>query len=166
MTGTRRSPARIAGFVKDGFARARDAAAEAVGNLVVAQHGGQALDVALVGRGEHDAHFSGHQVFELVSEGGDGAVETQRGARWKFDFAERRVFFEDVDHAELIEVEAHVGFEGGLQNFRAEVDVLRADERADAGALVALLDLVPPAIDLVADHGRFFDEEGKARDER
>ena len=58
MTGTRRSPARIAGFIEHGFAAGRgDAAAEAVGNLVVAQHGGEALDVALMRRGEHDARL-------------------------------------------------------------------------------------------------------------
>ena len=34
-----------------------NAAAEAVGDLVLAQHGGEALDFALVGRGKHDARF-------------------------------------------------------------------------------------------------------------
>ena len=31
---------------------------------------------------------------------------------------------------------------------------------------MALFELVPPAVDLVADHCRFIDEEGKARDEQ
>ena len=33
---------------------------------------------------------------------------------------------------------------------------------ADAGALVALLDLVPPALALVLDHGWLFDEDAGA----
>ena len=40
-----------------------------------------------------------------------------------------------------------------------EVDVFGADEVADAGALVALLDLVPPALALIFDHGGLFDED-------
>ncbi len=46
-----------------------------------------------------------------------------------------------------------------LQNFGAQIDIFRPDERADADALVALLDLVPPAIDLVAHHGRLIDKQ-------
>ena len=62
MTGTRRSPAMIAGFFKHGFAAGVwSAAAEAVGNLVVAQDGGEALDVALMRGGKHDARFGGHE---------------------------------------------------------------------------------------------------------
>ncbi len=40
-----------------------------------------------------------------------------------------------------------------------EVDVFGADEIADAGAVVALLDLVPPALALVFDHGGLFEED-------
>ena len=98
---------------------------------------------------------------QLLSQRGDGAVETQRGACGEFDFAEGVVGVKDVDRAELIEVEAHVRGERGLEDFRAEINVFRADEGADAGALMALLDLVPPAIDLVADHGGLFDEEAQ-----
>ena len=43
-----------------------------------------------------------------------------------------------------------------------EVDVFGADEVADAGAVVALLDLVPPALALVLDHGGLFDEDAGA----
>ena len=50
-------------------------------------------------------------------------------------------------------VEAVVEVPGG------EVDVAGADEVADAGAVVALLDLVPPALALVLDHAWFFDED-------
>jgi len=47
----------------------------------------------------------------------------------------------------------------GLKDFRAEVDIFRPDEVADAAALVALLNLVPPAVDLVADHAGLVDKE-------
>ena len=56
-----------------------------------------------------------------------------------------------------------------LKNLGAQIDIFRADERADAGALVALLDLVPPAIDLVADHGGLIDKQrasGQQREQR
>ena len=103
------------------------------------------------------------RALELLGERGNGAVKAQSGPRGQFDLAQRRVFLKHVDRAELIEIEAHVRIERRLQNFRAEIDIFRPDERADAGALVALLDLVPPAIDLVADHGRLIDEERAAR---
>ena len=40
-----------------------------------------------------------------------------------------------------------------------------ADEAADAGALVALLDLVPPALGLVLQHGGLFDENLRLAEE-
>ena len=52
----------VAGFVEHGFAAgARHAAAEPVRNLVIAQNGCQALDVALMRSGEHDPRFCFHQ---------------------------------------------------------------------------------------------------------
>ena len=54
-----------------------DAAAEAIGYLVLAQHGGGAFDVALVGSGENDARFGGHEVSELFDERGNRAVKAQ-----------------------------------------------------------------------------------------
>ena len=92
-------------------------------------------------------------------------MEAERRAGVQFDFAERVVFVEHVDGAELIEVEADVRFEQGLQNFGTKIDIFRADERTDAGALVTLLDLVPPAVDLVAHHRGFVDEENAAGQE-
>ena len=92
-------------------------------------------------------------------------MKAECGAGGEFDFAEGEVVFQDIDRAELIEVEAGVGGEHGLEEFGANVDVFRSDERADGGAVVALLDFVPPAVDLVADHGGFFDEEGAAGEE-
>ena len=77
-----------------------------------------ALHVALRGSGENDVLFGGHQVLELLDERGNGAVEAQRGARVDVDFAERVVFVEHVDGAELIEIEAGVRFEQALRELR------------------------------------------------
>ncbi len=124
-----------------------------------------ALHVALVGGGEDDVGFDFHELAQMVGQRGNRPVKAQGGPRIELDFAEGLVFVEDVDGAELIEVEAEVGFKQALQDFGAEVDVLGADEAADAGALVALLDLVPPAVDLVAHHAGLVDEENGLGDE-
>ena len=80
---------QVAGFLEHGLAAGvHGAAAEAVGDLVLAQHGGQALDVALVGGGEHDVRLGFDELAELLGERGDGAVEAQRGAGVEGDFAE------------------------------------------------------------------------------
>ncbi len=118
-----------------------------------------AFDVALRGSGENDALLSGHQVLELIDECGNRTVKAQRGTRVERDLAERIVFVEHVDSAELIEIEAGMRLQQALQNFGAKIDVFRPDERTDAAALVALFDFIPPAVDLVAHHGGFFDEE-------
>ncbi len=49
-----------------------------------------------------------------------------------------------------------------LQDFGTKIDVFRPNERTDAAAVVALLDLVPPAVDLVAHHGGLLDEKHAA----
>ena len=55
-------------------------------------------------------------------------------------------------------MEAVVEIPGG------QIDVFGSDQIADAGAVVALLDLVPPALALIFDHGGFFDEDsGRGR---
>ncbi len=150
----------IACFFKHGFAAAvHGAAAEAVRDLVLAQDSGHAFDVALVGGGEDDVRLQFHQLAELLGERGDGAMEAQGGAGVEGDFAEGGVFVEHVDGAELVEIESEVRIEQALQDFGAEIDVFRTDEIADAGALVALLDLVPPAVNLVAHHAGLVDEE-------
>jgi len=64
-----------------------------------------------VGRGQDDARLRGHEGFKLLGERGDGAVKAQRGTRVQLDLAERIVVVEDVDYAELIEIEAHVRVE-------------------------------------------------------
>ena len=85
-----------------------DATAEAVREFVFAQQVGEALDLALIGRDQQRADFLRHQGANLLDEGGDRAVEAQRRARGKFDFAEGLVFIEDVNDAELVNVEAGV----------------------------------------------------------
>ena len=55
---------------------------------------------------------------ELLDERGNGAVEAQRRPRVYGDFAERSVFVEHVDGAELIEVEAGMRFEECPEGFR------------------------------------------------
>ena len=75
------------------------------------------------------------------------------------DLAQRRVFVEHVDGAELVEIEAEMRLQEALQNFGAQVNIFRPDEVADAGALVALLHLVPPAVDLVAHHAGLVDKQ-------
>ncbi len=70
---------------------------------------------------------------------------------------------------QLIEVEPSVPCQRGLQHFRAQINIFRANQRADRGALMPLLHLVPPAIDLIAHHGRLFNEQralGQQRQQR
>ena len=151
---------QVAGLVEHGFAGGmRGAAAQPIGNLVLAHHGGHALHIALRGHGENDALLRGHEVAQLLGERRNGAVKAQRGSRVELDLAQRVVFIKHIDGAELIEVEARVRCEQRLQNLRAQINVFGPDERADAAALVALLDLVPPAIDLVAHHGGLVDKQ-------
>src|ERR1019366_2328230 len=86
-----------------------------------------------------------------------------RGTRIDGDFAERVVLVEHIDGAKLIEIEAVMGFKQALQNFGTKVNVFRANERADAGAIVTLLDLVPPALNLIAHHGGLVNKQHGAR---
>src|SRR6202021_578346 len=66
---------------------------------------------------------------------------------------------EDIDGAELVELEAGELVEAVVEVPGGEVDVLGGNQIADAGAVVALLDLVPPALALIFDHGGLFDED-------
>ncbi len=153
--------AEVAGFGVDGGAAGGFAAgAEAVGDVVLLQEAGEAFDFALGWCGEEDAGFLLHQGVERVDERGDGAVEAHGGARGKVDFGEvAAVGVKDVDGAELVEFEARELVEAVVEIPGREVDVFGADEVADAGAVVTLLDLVPPALALIFDHGGLFDED-------
>ena len=151
----------VAGFAVDvGAAVGFAAGAEAVGEVVLLQEAGEAFDFALVGGGEEDAGFLLHERVECVDERGDGAVEALGGAGGEVDFGEvAAVGVEDVDGAELVELDAGEFVEAVVEVPGGEVDVFGADEVADAGAVVALLDLVPPALALIFDHGGLFDED-------
>ncbi len=151
----------IAGLGVDGGAAVLiGARAEAVGDLILLQEAGEAFDFALVGGGEEDAGLLLHERLDGFDECGDGAVEALRGAGGEVDFGEvAAVGVEDVDGAELIEFAAGGAAQAVFEVPGGEVDVFGADEDADAGAVVALLDLVPPALALVFDHGGFFDED-------
>ena len=130
--------------------------------MVLLQEAGEAFDFALVGRGEEDAGFLLDERVECVDERGDGAVEALGGAGGEVDFGEvAAVGVEDVDCAELVEFDAGEFVEAVVEVPGGEVDVLGADEVADAGAVVALLDLVPPALALIFDHGGLFDEDAR-----
>ncbi len=136
------------------------AGAEAIGDLILLQETGEAFDFALVGRGEENASFLFDEGVEGVDERGDGAVEALCGPGGEVDFGEvAAVGVEDVDCAELVELEAGELVETVVEVPGGEVDVFGADEVADAGAVVALLDLVPPALALVFDHSGLFDED-------
>ncbi len=159
-----------AGFFKHHVAaRLWNAAAKTVGDLVIAQDSGEALDVALMHSSKHDAGFRLHQLFQLLGERGNGAVEAKGGPSGQLDLTQRRVFLEHVNRAELIEVQAHVRAERRLQDFGAQINVFRADERTNSGALVTQLDFIPPAVNLIADHAWLIDKErasGQKREQR
>ena len=151
----------VAGFAVDvGAAGGFAAGAEAVGEVVLLQEPGQAFDFALIGSGEEDVGFLFDERVEGVNQRGDGAVEAHGGAGGEVDFGEvAAVGVEDVDCAELVELDAGVFVEAVVEVPGGEVDVFGADEVADAGAVVALLDLVPPTLALIFDHGGLFDED-------
>ena len=141
------------------------AGAEAVGDAVLLQQAGEALDFALVGGGEEDAGFLLDEGLERRRSGRGWS----RGSAWwggcansTSERSERSASRMSTapswssSHAGEV-AEAVVEVPGG------EVDVFGADEVADAGAVVALLDLVPPALALVLDHGGLFDEDAGVR---
>ncbi len=119
----------------------------------------------MIGGGEEDAGLLLDERVESVDHSGNGAVEALGGASGEVDFGEiAAVGFEDVDCAELVELETGEAAEAVIEFPGREVDVFGADEIADSRAVVALLDLVPPAFALVFDHGRFFEEDaGRGR---
>ncbi len=77
----------MAGFVVEVFAAdVHGAAAETIGELIFAQDGRDALDFGLIGSGDEDALLLCNKIADLLDEGGDGAVEAQRRARWRTRF--------------------------------------------------------------------------------
>ena len=136
------------------------ARAKAVGDLILLQEAGEALDFALIGSGEEDAGVLLHQRVECVDQRWYRSVEALGRARGEVDFREvATVRVENVYCAELVEVAAGEAAEAVFEVPGREVDVFGSDEVADAGAVVALLDLVPPALALIFDHGGLFEED-------
>ena len=146
--------------VDGGAARSLIARTESVGELVLLQQSGEALHLTLVRSGEEDASVFEYEGFDRFDQRRNGAVEALRGAGMEVDLGEiAAVGVEDIDEAELVEFAAGEPVQQVVEVPRGEVDIVGPDEVADAGAVVALLDLVPPALALVLHHGRLFDED-------
>ena len=129
MTGTRMIAGEIAGFFEMGFASGLNGtAAEAIGYLIFTQHGCHPLNIALRGSGEHDALFGGHQVSSCSTRAGIEPWKRSVGRELTAISPSVIVFFEHVDGAELIEVEAGMRLEEALKDFGTKIDVFRADE--------------------------------------
>ena len=158
--GSAQVSGEIAGLGVDvGAARGLGARAETVGDVILLQQAGEALDLALVGRGDQNAGILLGERVDGLDERGNAAVEALGGPGGEVDLGEiAAVGVENVDSAKLVEFEAGELAQAVVEVPGRDVDILRADERADAGAVVALLDLVPPALALVLDHGRLLDE--------
>ena len=156
----------VTGFLEHRVASARRTAAQPVWNFVFAKNSRQALHVALMRSGKHDARLRRHQLLQLLGQRGKGAVESQCGARGQLDFAKGCVRLQHIHRAQLIEIESHMRIERGLQNLGPQINVFRPEERANPGAFVTQLDLAPPAVDLAAHHRRLIDKQHAARQER
>src|SRR5580698_9884896 len=129
------------------------ATAEAVWQLVFPEQISEAFNLTLIGRDEEGARLLLHELSHLFEKSWNRSVKTKRGTRIERDFTQSVVFVEHINGPELIQVEAGVRCHLCFENLRADVDVLGPDKRADAGTFVALLNLVPPTIHLVLDHG-------------
>ena len=90
-------------------------------------------------------------------------MEPQCRPRSELDLAQRLVLVQHIHHAQLIDVQPRMRRQLRLQNLRPQINVRRRDQRPDARPLVPLLDLVPPAVDLVFDHRRLFHQQHRAR---
>ena len=158
------APGQVARFRVDGGATGMLASgAQPVGDLVFLQEPGEAFDFALIGRGKEDTGLLLHESVESVDERGDGTVEAHRGACGEVDFGEvAAVCVEDIDCAELVELDTGVFVQTIVEIPGRKIDVFRPDEIADAGAVVPLLDFVPPALALILDHGGLFHEDPRS----
>ena len=68
---------QVAGLVEHGFAAGmRGAAAQPIGNLVLAQHRGHALHIALVRRGQHDARAPAASGFAVARSARESSHES------------------------------------------------------------------------------------------
>ena len=92
-------------------------------------------------------------------------MKPERGPRVQLDLAQRQILIQHIHNTQLVQIEPHVRVERHAQRLRPQIDIFGPDQRPDARPLMTLLDLVPPAVDLVAHHGRLFDEESALRQE-
>ena len=69
------------------------------------------------------------------------------------------VGIQNINRAKLVEFASAEVTQAVVERPWRDVDILRADEVSDAGTLMALLDLVPPALALVLHHRGLFDED-------
>ncbi len=86
-------------------------------------------------------------------------MEALRRPRGERNFAERCVFFQHIHYAQLVQVKPGMVRDLCQQQFRLPIQVVRLHQRADAGALVPLLQLGPPALQVVAQHSRLFHKQ-------
>ena len=93
-------------------------------------------------------------------------MKPQRGPGGNLDFAQRRVLLQHVHRAQLIEVQPHVRLQRSRQHLGAQINIFRPHQRPDPRPLVPLLNLAPPAVDLVAHHGRLFHEQRASGNQR
>ncbi len=114
-----------------------------------------------IGGGKEDAGILLHQRIESVDQCWYRSMEALGWASGEVDFGEvAAVHVEDVYRTKLVEIAAGEAAEAVFKVPRGEVDVFGTDDRiADAGAIVALFDLVPPALALIFDHGWLFEED-------
>ncbi len=115
---------QVTGLVQHRLAGMRIAAAQPVRNLVLTQHRGQPLHVALMGRGQHHPRSGSHQRLQLLGQRRNGAVEAERGPRVHLNLAQRPILVQHVHRAQLIQIEPHLRFQLRRQDFGTQINVL------------------------------------------
>ena len=124
--------------------------------MILLQQASEAFHFALIRHGDHYARVLLNEGLNLLYERVDVAVKSLRGARAEVDLGEFAVVcIENINRAELVELAAGEPAQPVVELPRRDVDVFRADERADAGTLVALLNFIPPALALIRHHCGF-----------
>ena len=90
-------------------------------------------------------------------------MKPQRRPRVQLNFAQRVVFIQYVHHAQLIQIQPHVRVQRGLQYLWPQIDIFRPNQRSHRRPFMTLLHLVPPALNLVANHRRLFNKQRALR---
>ena len=111
----------------------------------------------MVRRHQQHAGLLLRQGLDLLQKRRNRTVKAQGGTGGESDLVHGvDVIVQNIHGAQLIHLQAGQRRDFGQQFVRRKIDVGRGDERTDAAALMPLLDFVPPAVRLVADHGRLF----------